>query len=142
MNPFKALLLRKTGSAITVNLDSITVTDTVTDPTNAEVIMAFKTDRTVEATAGGVLAETFSWLSSGGTVGNYELKVTTTVGSFSTGTANVWQRLDSNRTFTVLRTTAGTKAVSGIMQIRLFGGDGTILAEEPFSLEAVVNSDL
>jgi hypothetical protein len=59
----------------------------------------------------------YSWLLSG-TASQYEIRMTTTSGTFSSGTTGSWLSLGTTRTWTRQRTSVGISTVTATVEIR------------------------
>lgn len=97
---------------------TLSVDDSVTDPTDALANLALETDGDiafVKSSGGGLLGD---WIFPVIGVSNYEARMSTVSGSLTTGTAGVWQALSSNRTWGVSQNVVGTNLYTGTLEIR------------------------
>lgn len=135
----QAMALRGRGSSATVNI-GVTgeQSDLVTDPDDSSVVLRFKADGTltVTNTAG---TTTSSWITGTFVAANYDLYVTVTAGSFTTGTTLTLLPLDTERSFSVVRTSVGLKSCAATYEIQPSGG-GTALDTETITLAAEVDA--
>lgn len=95
---------------------------------NSNVSMVANTDGTLTVTGNGsgtISSNPGYYSPTTGAIGsNYQIRITPTSGSFSTGTVNTWLTVSSTRTWTV--STTSSKIVSFTIEIR--DSAGTVLA--------------
>lgn len=103
---------------------------------------------TFQLTSGGAAAgapafsgdDSYNWLT-GGTPGDYEVRITMTVGTVSSGpAAGSWWNLGTTRTWVATRTVNGSKVCEFLAEIRAVGTT-TILASATIGLEAYVGGE-
>lgn len=117
------------GSPSPVLPSSISVTDN--SGTNAIAGLTVDSDGNLYRIQGGSTTLIARWIASG--AANYEVRLTTTSGTLSSGTADTYQNAGVDRTYTVAQGSAGTKIFTGTLQIR-YGT--TVVASCPVTLTA------
>ncbi len=120
--------------AATVNLNAETISDEQVNPADALAQIEFDTAGTVNGPS-----SPYAWLTNG-TASNYEVKATITAGTFSTGTSGSWLALSSARSWTVARTSLGSKSCTATFEIRAIADPSTILDTASITLTATVTS--
>ena len=131
-------ILRRAG-AITpvplVTLQDQTLISTSTDPADSYCAMTFGSDGAVIIAANSG-AHT-NWLQFGAAA-DYQIRVTTTTGTLSVGSAGIWNNFPV--TFAVSRTTEGTKSWTGTIDIQRISGALLVAGPKNVSLTATVYS--
>lgn len=80
-----------------------------------------------------------NWVTPTGAAGaNYETRATVNTGTLSSGTTGAWTALSSTQTWTVTRSTVGTKNCNITVEIRL-ASSGTVLDSATIDLSANVD---
>lgn len=130
------------GSGAVLQLISTTYEDEQ-DFTLAPSIATFKLANTGIATGTGNLSalsdpHIYSWLTSGNAA-DYEVVVTLTSGSFSSGAAGTFN-LGGTWTWKVERTPIGLKAATATWKIQRAGGGAEVVPATSITLSALVTS--
>jgi hypothetical protein len=137
MRPFGKFFFFKRANLVTVTLSNQTLTDYEIDPADATVDLTFNSNGTV-TTDGNGASHPPRWLNGSSDGSGYEIRVTPTSGTFSSGTVNTWLSLASNRNWSVVRTTFGTKSCTATVEIRN-AGSLEVLATATYTLSATVD---
>jgi hypothetical protein len=116
MRPMMAMLLGGRNGAM-VSISDTEVADVDTHPNGAAAIFTLESDGDLTTTPGS----TIDWLLGSTTGSNYECRATVTDGTLSSGTSGSWLGLGSNRTWTVSRSSLGTKSCTFLLEIGLAG---------------------
>ena len=136
-----SMLGNRRFSSPVVAFSSQSLSRLVVDPDDATCELSFNNDRTITKTADEPLAET-SWLS-GDVASNYDIRVTPTSGTYSSGSASTgtWLNLGTNRSWNVVRTSPGpAKACTATFEIRMAASPFTVLDTETITLTAHVEA--
>jgi hypothetical protein len=121
-------------SAGLVALQALDYLDNVFDPEDASV--GFTVANTGIFHNDGALPATYNWLLSGVASG-YELRADLVSGDTPSGSLGTWLNLATNRTYTLSRTTLGSKACTLDLSIRRTS-DSFVLATARQTMEATV----
>ena len=126
------------GPSVGISVDGSTYTAESTYPDPATVTLYFDDDGSILAT-NPLAVGTGTWITGAFDPADYDLYVTPTAGTFSTGTINSNQSLSTFRQYTVTRTSLGSKSCTATYQIRATG-TSTVLASGEITLTATVSS--
>ncbi len=136
--PIKVMLVRgSSGGTPVLRLDDGTYTHDVIDPLDAAVDLSI--DSSGSLTHTGDTGGSYAWIS-GGSPASYEVRAMATSGSVSTGTVGSWLPLSTTRSWSVERTTVGSKTVVLTVEIGLLG-TSTALETASISMSATVSAD-
>lgn len=113
-----AILRIKNGGNVVLRVDDGTYTKDVIDPADAIVSLTVANNGTLTVAADG--GTSYAWIT-GGAPAAYEVRVTATSGSMSSGTMATWLALSTTRSWTVERTVIGTKTCIATVEIGLLG---------------------
>lgn len=114
---------------------TLTETDLIASPGVANATLTFNSDGTYAASDG---TPSGNWATPGsvGIGAGYDIRWTTGTGTLSTGTADTWQSLSTNRVYGRNRTGVGSNEATGTIEIRdastlavLTSSAGTLTAE-------------
>lgn len=125
------------GTAVNpVNINNETASKVKTDGTAATASFTFRTDRTVKDQDNANLDA--SWLDSGYSAADYQIRVTKVSGTTPVGTLNSWLALSSNRTWSLTDDAgaAGSKSCVLTVEIRDAAAPNTIRDTATYTLEA------
>lgn len=111
---------------------------TKTEVGSSACSISFGNNGSLSVVADEAVADPF-WLTNG-TPSLYELRVTPTAGTFSSGTVNSWISLGTSRTYEVVRNTPGAKSCTATYEIRLASDPGTILKSASIIIQAFADS--
>jgi hypothetical protein len=117
-----------------------TYEDQAFDPSDASCTLAFELDGDIQITRNfSGSSDIGDWMSPKlqDPASNYELRVDPTSGTFSSGTTGAWLLLSSTRSYSVARTTGGTKSCTATYQIRR-ASDQVVLSSVSYTLIATV----
>jgi hypothetical protein len=124
------------AATLTLHLEAIDSNRTTLNGSPATASVKFDSDGTVDKHS---TQNIFNWLVSGNAA-DAEVRFDPSSGSVSAGTVNSWLQLNSDVTWSVTRSTLGTKSVSGTIRLR----NRITLVEEPsqtMSITAEVNDE-
>ena len=127
--------LRGRASTARVEISNQSVEDLETSGT-ATASITFESDGGVSAVGGTQIIDS-QWLVNSTTGSNYEIRVTPTSGTFSSGTTGSWLALSSDRTWAVNRASLGTKTCIATVEIGLVG-TSTALDTATITISATV----
>lgn len=130
MLPIKAMF----GPGIVVEVPAGTYEDTAIDPDDAGVIINFATNGTGTVVTSAAPID-FTWLT-GGSSSDFEIRWTNTFGTPSTGTTGSW--LPFNQSWSVVRTSVGTKTNTATVEIRRVS-DSVVVASGSITITATVD---
>lgn len=113
--------------------------DQTIDPGVAECIITFNTDGFVNVTGvPGPNGNLYKWLNNPGNRSLYEIRVTPTTGTFSTGTTGSWLSLTFSRAWSVDKSGVGVKQCTATYEIRR-AADLVVLDSASIQLSAQVD---
>jgi hypothetical protein len=132
---------KRTASLTVVSISDENISDNVADPSDALVSIHYDADGTLYGVGNDATIADGTW-RSGGVSADYEIRVTPTIGTFSSGSESVstWLSLGTTRSWRVTRTTFGTKGCSATVEIREAVSPFTVLDTAFISLTASVES--
>lgn len=137
MRLFSKFFLVRAADTVTVTLSDNTLTKTAIDPGDASVNMVFKTDGTTSTTGVQGSITPANWLNGSSLGSNYDIRVTPTSGTFTSGTTGAWLNLGTQRSWTVSQTVPDTKSCTATVEIRN-ASSLVVLDTATFTLSATV----
>ena len=133
-------LFASTLSGARVSISNATITDLTINPSICNVsyqLTSAGAANSVTTSSGSVAIE--NWVTpTSAAGGNYETRATVNTGTLSSGTTGAWTALSSTQTWTVTRSTVGTKACNITVEIRATSS-GTVLDTITVDLSATVD---
>lgn len=118
-----------------VNINNETISDVTSDGTTATASFTFRTDRSVKDHDGVNVDAT--WLQSGYSAADYQIRVTKTSGTNPTGDSlGTWLSLSSNRTWSLARSTDGSSSATLTVEIRDAAAPNTVRDSATYTLTA------
>jgi len=126
----------KGGGGVVLRVDDGTYTHDVINPQDATVSLSLNSSGVLTILADS--GTSYNWVT-GALPSGYEVRVTATVGSVSSGTVGSWLPLSTTRTWTVERTILGTKTATLTVEIGLLGAS-SVLEAGTITMSATVDA--
>ena len=134
------LLLGALGPGDRISIDDFLANDVATSPADANITVTFKSDGSIEKTAGVTVTDLGDWISPTINMANYSIKATLNSGTLTSGTTGSFLSLASDRSWNVTRTnnTAGSDSAELLLEIVLTASTSIVLDSATVTLTATV----
>jgi hypothetical protein len=127
------------GGGGSVILTDLTVSASAASPSNASAAISLGTDgqmsRTINASSVDIPGQWWNVAPQAGVGSLYEARFTETSGTVSSGTTGSYLAISTIRSWSVTRSTLGTKTCTGTLEIRRIG-TATVLAAATITMSA------
>jgi hypothetical protein len=107
------------------------------DPTDADALVRLTSGGIIETVENGSVTNIGDWIDPKVNMALYEVRVTPTSGTLSSGNVNVWEALTSTRSWGVVQAAVGSKVFTGTVEVRR-ASDSVVVATTTMSLTATV----
>lgn len=124
-------------------LNTVSWLDNAATPTNVASGIQIHSDGTVNRLKTSTYTDQYTWLTGSGANTDYEVRMTTTSGTLSSGdTLGVWHSLGTTRDFNRNNNsdTPSTQEYVGTLEIRMAAAPNTVLATATVTLTATVDA--